>query len=236
MNGKQVLLCTLVACTVSCTKPIDQAEEYYNLEKYDLSFKMANQAYNRDKTNAKAAVILFKSQIAAKYCNSQKIVAGAYSAIQGTVTRWDESIIAPLQEALTDRKGCIQLFAVYALGDLPFEDAGQLLLDIVRGSYPEPEEPGLISKEILIGEAALVLGKRVYKGALDDLIRLTGSESGLLRAKSAEALGYLGEQQAVEPLTGLLKDQYSVGGERIVAEAARVSLKLLTDEDYSIED
>jgi HEAT repeat protein len=235
MNGRSVILVFLVTLTASCTKPTDQAENYYNLGKYDLAFKMANQAYTQDKTNVRAAIILWKSQIAARNCTSQNVVANAYSSIREAVANWDERIIKPLEEALNDRRGCVRLFAVYALGDLPYDSAAKLLLNIVNGGLSEPEEPGMITGDVIRGEAALVLGKRAYKDAFESIVKMTQSENGLLRAKAAEALGYMRDERAVDVLKGMLKDEYSEDGKRIVAESARSSLKLLTGEEYEIE-
>ncbi|MFQ6103202.1 MAG: HEAT repeat domain-containing protein [Candidatus Glassbacteria bacterium] len=235
MKDAYLFLFILISFATSCSKPADQAEEYYNLGKYDLAFKMANQAYSKDRTDAKAAVILWKSQVATRNCGSQKVVENAYSAIRETVAKWDESIIPSLKEALSDRKGCVRLFAIYALGDLPFDQAAKLIAEVLRGGGTEAEEPGMISRDVLIGESAVVLGKRVYTEVYDYLVEMTGSESGLLRAKSAEALGYMNDMRAVDILKELLRDEYESGGKRIVAESARRSLKLLTGEEYTIE-
>jgi hypothetical protein len=234
MKLRCCLLFFLVAFFSNCGNPADQAEEYYNMGKYDMAFKTANQAYSKDKTNSKAAMILWKSQIAARNCGSAQIVESAYNAIRGSVTERDASILSPLQEALGDKKGCIRLFAIYALGDLPFDGAAEQLVDILHGNLPDEVEPGTIKNELLIGEAALILGKRVYTPAYEDLIKMTSSEKGLWRAKAAESLGYMSDERAVERLKELLKDEYTVSDRRIVAEAASLSLKLLTGEDHVI--
>lgn len=234
MKWRCCLLFFLVAFCFSCGNPADQAEEYYNKGIYDMAFKTANQAYSKDNTNSKAALILWKSQIAARNCGSAKIVESAYNAIRGSLADRDESILPPLQTALGDKKGCIRLFAIYALGDLPFDGAAEQLVDILHGNLPEEVEPGTINNEMLIGEAALILGKRVYTPAYEDILKMTSSEKGPWRAKAAESLGYMGNEGAVERLKELLKDEYTVSDRRIVAEAASLSLRLLTGESHPI--
>jgi len=235
MKWRYCLLFFIVSFFSSCANPADQAEEYYNMGKYDMAFKTANQAYSKDKTNPEAAVVLWKSQIAARNCGSVEIVVGAYNSIRGTITERDASIIPPLKEALGDRKGCIRLFAIYAMGDLPFDEAAEELLGVLRGNLPAEVDPGTITNEMLIGEAALVLGKRVYKPAYEDIVKMAGSDRGVWRAKAAESLGYMGDTGAVVILKELLKDDYTEGGHRVVAESARLAIKLLTGEDYEIE-
>lgn len=235
MKWSSCLLFIIVSFFFSCSNPADQAAEYYNMGKYDLAFKTASQAYSKDNNNAEAAVILWKSQIAARNCGSAEIVERAYGAIRGSLTERDASILPPLKETLADKKGCVRLFAIYAMGDLPFDEAAEELLGILRGNLPPEVEPGAITNEMLIGETALILGKRVYKPAYEDIVKMTGSDKGLWRAKAAESLGYMGNTGAVDILKELLKDDYTENGHKIVAESARLAIKLLTGEDHAID-
>jgi HEAT repeat protein len=224
------VLITLLVILAGCSRSTDQAEEYYRLGKYDLAFKTANQAYTKDKTNASAAVILWKSQIAARNCSTKDVVEKAFNAIRSKISEWDETIIPPLSEALNDNKGCVRLFAVYSLGDLPFDEAADHVLDVLRGNLSPAENPGHIDMETLRGEAALILGKRVYEPAYDEIIDLTKSESGYLRARAAESLGYMGKSEAIPLLQELLDDEFTMEGRPIVADAADMSIKLLEEE------
>ncbi len=158
------------------------------------------------------------------------MVEQAFGAIRGKISEWDETIIPPLAEALNDDKGCVRLFAAYALGDLPFDEAANRVLDVLRGEIPPAEDPGHISEVVLRGEAALILGKRSYEPAYDDIVELTKSEEGSLRAKAAEALGYMGKKEAIPVLEGLTDDEFTMDGKPVVAEAAERSINLLSDE------
>jgi hypothetical protein len=230
MTVRFLLLSVALMTVTGCSERTDQAEEYYRLGKYDLAFKTASQAYSKDKTNAGAAVILWKSQIAARNCETKEVVQKAFDAIRSKISEWDQTIVPPLAEALRDDKGCVRLFAVYALGDLPFDEAADQVLAMLRGRIPAAEDPGRISDHIIRGEAALVLGKRSYEKAYSDLIELTKSDDGYLRAKAAEALGYMGKKEAIPVLEGLLDDDFTMEGKPIVAEAAQRSIKLLKNE------
>lgn len=230
MCRRYLVFITLLVILAGCSRSTDQAEEYYRLGKYDLAFKTASQAYTKDKTNASAAVILWKSQIAARNCSTRDVVEKAFNAIRSNISEWDETIIPPLSEALRDDKGCVRLFAVYALGDLPFDEAADLVLEVLRGNITPAENPGLIDVDTLRGEAALILGKRVYEPAYEEIVELTKSESGYLRARAAEALGYMGKKEAIPVLQELLNDEYTMEGKPIVADAARMSIKLLEEE------
>ena len=146
-----------------------------------------------------------------------------------------DRILPSLEEALEEHKGCIQLMAVYTIGNLDSPRVDSILTEVAKGNGAPLGEEGAISREYIQGAALVTLGQRGNKEAYPLMIKAAGSDNGTLRVKAVEALGYVGDESTLPFLQDMLKDPYTVAGKRVVAVAASRSLKLITGRDYPIE-
>jgi hypothetical protein len=220
---------------IGCSSESDQAERYYEMDKYEAALNVANKILAKDKDNAEMAVLVWKIQVAGQFCDDEHSVEMACSLIREKAKPFGSRIIAPLKEGLQEERGCVQLMAVYTLGNIDDPQVYPILSEVAEGKGADVRKRGSITKEVVQGAALVTLGQRGNKEAYPLMLDAARSQSGVLRAKAAEALGYIGDERTVTFLEGLLKDKYTVGGKRPVAIAASRSLKMITGKDYPVD-
>ncbi len=217
-----------------CSGQEDQAQKYYEMEKYDVALNVANKVLTRDKDNARMALLVWKIQILTQYCEDAKSVELACSLIREKASHYGDRVIPFLVEALGEKRACVKLFAVYTLGDVQSPEIFPILKEVALGNVGQLED-GSITKEVIQGAALITLGQRGEKEAYQLMLDATRSENGTLRAMATEALGYIGDESTIALLEELLKDPYIEDGKRPVAVAASRSLKMITGKDYEVK-
>ncbi len=218
-----------------CSGDRGQAQKYYEMGEYEAALSMANKALKRNKDDVEMAALIWKIQIVTQFCNDVQSVEYACSSIRGMALPYGDRVLPVLRSALQEEKGCIKLFAVYIAGNIDSPDVYSMLSEIAAGNIGPLEEGGSITKEMIQGSALVTLGQRGNKEAFPLMMESARSDNGMLRAMATEAIGYVGDEETVPFLEGLLDDNYSVGGERPVAVAASRSLKMITGKDYEID-
>jgi len=135
-------------------------------------------------------------------------LAGAHDAAPELIARvTKKSLPAPVRGSAAEALGLLNLRT---------KEVGDLLLEAARSGPPE-----------LLEGATLGLGMIGRRGIAPELVeRLQRASSGILQGRLTLALGYLGQESAVDPLLTLLKDRSERG---VVRELAAVALGLLAD-------
>jgi len=218
-----------------CSGEGGQAQKYYEMGEYEAALTMANKALKRDKDDVEMAALIWKIQIVTQFCEDVKSVEYACSSIREMALPYGERVLPVVRKALQEEKGCIKLFAVLIAGNIDSPEVYPILAELAEGKVGPLEEGGSITREMIQGGALVTLGQRGNKEAFQLMVDATRSDSGELRAMATEAIGYVGDEEAVPFLEGLLNDDFSTGGERTVAVAASRSLKMITGNDYEID-
>jgi hypothetical protein len=219
---------------LGCSGQENQAQKYYDMGKYDIALNAANKILTKDKDNVEMALLVWKIQVVAQYCDDAKSVELACSLIREKASPYGDRVIPYLKESLQEAKGCIKLFVVYTIGDVNSPEVFPILKEVAIGNMG-PLEEGSITKEEIQGAALITLGQRGEEEAYQLMLDGAQSENGTLRSMATEALGYVGDESTVVLLEELLEDPYIENGKRPVALAASRSLKMITGNDYEVE-
>ena len=209
--GSAIVCLLLFAFLFSCEGigkgPINQAEEFYKSGNMMRARDAAAVMLRKNPKDPDAMVLLWKIQI--RNYKSAEGVEKAYNRFRDKVVEIGEPVGPALERALDDDNNFVSLFATYALGDISGEAAGAALKNVLNGTFKGVENKKSDEVKLLQCKAAVVLGKSQTADIYDRLVEMAKSDDAMVRAHAAEALGFLGNKEAVSILEELEKDSDS---------------------------